>query len=44
MEILVLFLEHLAMRSLAFMNMGSLEALTVMSMVVLGLLGPCLAL
>lgn len=44
MEVLVLFLGHLAVGSLASMNMGTLEALTIRSLVVWRPLSPCLIL
>lgn len=43
-EILVLVLEHLTVASWASMNMGTLEGLTVRSLVVCRPLGPYLAL
>lgn len=43
-EILVLFQKHLAVKSLTCMNMGPFNALIVTTLVVLGLLGPRLAL
>lgn len=44
MEILVLFQEHLAVRSLTCMNMGPFDALIVTTLVVVGPLGPSLTL
>lgn len=44
MEILVVLLGHLALGSLACMNMGPLEALTMRSLVVWGPLSPCVVL